>query len=169
MNANAPLRKALFLDRDGVINVDTGYVHTPEATQWVRGIFDLCTAAVELGYVLVVVTNQAGIARGYYDEAAFRAYSDWQRARFAERGLRIEAIYHCPHHPIDGCDCRKPQPGMLLQAARELGLDLAASAMIGDRPWDIEAARRAGVGHAFQLGTDGASLTDATEWLKRKR
>ena len=84
MTANAK-RKALFLDRDGVINVDKGYVHTPAQTEWITGIFDLCRKATELGYALVVITNQAGIARGYYDEAAFDAYSDWMRAQFAER------------------------------------------------------------------------------------
>ena len=167
------LRRALFLDRDGVINVDTGYVHTPAQTQWVPGIFELCRAGADAGYALVVVTNQAGIARGYYGEAEFRAHSDWLRAQFADRGLQIAGIYHCPHHPTEGvgelrreCDCRKPQPGMLLQAARELGLDLPASAMVGDRPWDIEAARRAGVGRAFMLDAHaGATMRDAIDWL----
>ena len=176
MNDGAP-RKALFLDRDGVINVDKGYVHTPAQTEWVDGIFELGQAATALGYVLVVVTNQAGIARGYYSEAEFARYSDWLRAQFAAQGLRIEAIYHCPHHPTAGvgelrreCECRKPKPGMLLQAARDLHLDLSRSALVGDQPWDLQAARDAGVARAFQLGAplDGAASTmrDAIDWLE---
>ena len=177
MTANAK-RKALFLDRDGVINVDKGYVHTPAQTEWIPGIFDLCRKATELGYALVVITNQAGIARGYYDQAAFETYSDWMRAQFAERGLRIEAIYHCPHHPTAGigelrrdCDCRKPQPGMILRAAEELDLDLARSALVGDQPWDLEAGRRGGVAHLFQVGvaSEGAGVSghaDAMAWLE---
>jgi len=172
MNA-AALRKALFLDRDGVINVDTGYVHTPAQTEWIPGIFELCRAATEQRYLLVVITNQAGIARGYYGEEEFARYSEWLHAQFAERGLRIEAIYHCPHHPTEGigelrreCDCRKPKPGMILRAASELGLDLSRSALLGDQPWDLEAGRRAGVAHGFQLG-NGFTMGEATAWLKR--
>lgn len=155
-------RRALFLDRDGVINVDFGYVHTPGQTVWVPGIFDLCRKAVEHGFMLVVVTNQAGIARGYYSEQDFLTHARWMRAQFADRGLELAAIYHCPHHPAEGqgalrtaCDCRKPAPGMLLQAQRELGLDLPNSALVGDKASDIEAAARAGVGHRLRIGIDG--------------
>lgn len=179
MSQIAP-RKALFLDRDGVINVDRGYVHTPAQTEWIPGIFELCRRATELDYLLVVITNQAGIARGYYGEAEFAAHSDWLQAQFASRGLRIAGIYHCPHHPTEGigelrreCDCRKPQPGMLLQAARELGLELSRSALVGDQPWDLEAGRRAGLARGFQLGDaaandgNGTTMIDAIAWLNR--
>lgn len=171
-------RRALFLDRDGVINVDHGYVHRPEQTEWVDGIFELCAQARDLGYALVVVTNQAGIARGYYSEMQFESYSDWLRAQFAERGAPLLRIYYCPHHPTDGlgayrreCRCRKPGPGMIERARDELGLDLAASALIGDQPSDILAARTAGVGRWLQLGArserTGNDLTmdDACRWL----
>jgi len=179
MNAK-PLRKALFLDRDGVINIDTGYVHTPAQTEWVPGIFDLCRAAVALEYVLVVVTNQAGIARGYYTEQDFARYCDWLRGQFSERGLHVEGIYHCPHHPTHGigelrreCDCRKPKPGMILRAASELGLDPSRSAIVGDQPWDLEAGRRAGVAQGFRLGDadgnhgHGSTMDDAIAWLRQ--
>jgi D-glycero-D-manno-heptose 1,7-bisphosphate phosphatase len=172
-------RRALFLDRDGVINIDHGYVHRPEQTEWVPGIFELCAAAKRLGYELVVVTNQAGIARGYYGEAEFAEYSRWLREQFAARGLEILAIYHCPHHPTEGlgqlrthCDCRKPKPGMILRAQRELDLDLASSALIGDNMSDIQAGRAAGVGHCQQIGapaadsTETITMTQAITWLE---
>ncbi len=169
-------RRALFLDRDGVVNVDHGYVYRPEQTEWIPGIFELCRIAVELGYVLVVITNQAGIARGYYGEAEFAEYTHWMHAQFQARGVEILATYHCPHHPIEGigelrrdCDCRKPRPGMILRAQRELGLDLAASALIGDKDSDLEAGRAAGVGHCLKLGAangEARSLADAAHWLR---
>lgn len=145
-------RRALFLDRDGVINRNHGYVHTPETTDWLPGIFERVRAASHAGYLPIVVTNQAGIGRGYYDEAAFLNYTAWVHARFAERGAPLLATYWCPHHPEAGlgeylvaCACRKPQPGMLLAAMREFGLDLSASALVGDAESDLEAARIAGV------------------------
>ncbi|WP_158883202.1 D-glycero-beta-D-manno-heptose 1,7-bisphosphate 7-phosphatase [Rhodanobacter sp. L36] len=158
MNAK---RRALFLDRDGVINVDHGYVYTPERTQFVDGIFDLCRKAKDHGYLVVVITNQAGIARGYYCEQEFHAYMQWMAKEFVTHHARIDAIYFCPHHPSEGegaylqvCDCRKPAPGMILQAQRELNLDLASSVLIGDKASDIQAGNAAGVGSCFLLGGD---------------
>jgi D-glycero-D-manno-heptose 1,7-bisphosphate phosphatase len=172
-------RRALFLDRDGVINIDHGYVYLPEQTEWVPGIFELCRSAQGLGYDLIVITNQAGIARGYYDEAQFEAYTRWLHGQFANRGLPILATYHCPHHPTEGigelrrqCDCRKPEPGMILRASRELDVDLATSAFVGDKPSDMAAGRAAGVGHCFQVfahradsGVATPSIDDAAKWL----
>lgn len=162
MNAGRP---ALLLDRDGVINVNHGYVCSPERTDFIAGIFDLCRLASRRGYQVVVVTNQAGIARGYYSEADFHAYMDWMRQQFAAHGARIDAVYYCPHHPTAGhgayartCDCRKPAPGMILAAQRELGLDLSRSVLVGDKPSDIEAGRRAGVGCCLQVRIDDADL-----------
>lgn len=169
-------RRALFLDRDGVVNVDHGYVYRPDQTEWVPGIFELGRVATELGYVLVVITNQAGIARGYYGEAEFAAYTYWLHEQFKARGLDILATYHCPHHPSEGlgelrrdCECRKPKPGMILQAQRELDLDLAASALLGDKDSDLEAGLAAGVGHCLKLGTangDVRGLAEAAQWLR---
>lgn len=146
------MSRALFLDRDGVINVDHGYVHRIDHFEFVDGIFDLCRAAVALGWRPVVVTNQAGIGRGYYDEAQFQALTRWMRERFEAEGAPIAAVYHCPFHPehgvgpyrVDSFD-RKPQPGMLLRARDDLGLDLGASMMVGDTVSDMLAAQRAGV------------------------
>lgn len=153
------MRRALFLDKDGVINVDHGYVCTPERTDFVAGIFELCREATRLGYLNVVVTNQAGIGRGYYTEAQFLAYMDWVRDQFRRHAARIDAVYHCPHHPEHGigeylraCDCRKPKPGMLLAAQRDLQLDMSDSVLAGDKPSDIEAGRAAGVRACVLMG-----------------
>jgi D-glycero-D-manno-heptose 1,7-bisphosphate phosphatase len=157
--ATAPVpRRALFLDRDGVINLNHGYVHTSERTDWVPGIFDLVAAAHAEGFLSIVVTNQAGIGRGYYSEAQFLGYTAWLHREFAQRGARLLATYWCPHHPHAGqepykvaCSCRKPQPGMLLAAAEDFALDLPASILVGDSRSDLEAARAAGVGEAHFL------------------
>jgi D-glycero-D-manno-heptose 1,7-bisphosphate phosphatase len=146
------VKRALFLDRDGVINVDHGYVHTIERFDFVEGVFELCRAAVRRGHLPVVVTNQAGIGRGYYGEVEFEALTRWMRERFEAQGAPIAAVYHCPYHPdhgvgayrVDSFD-RKPQPGMLLRARDELGIVLEASMMVGDTVSDMLAARRAGV------------------------
>ncbi|MDE2407753.1 MAG: HAD family hydrolase [Xanthomonadaceae bacterium] len=145
-------RRALFLDRDGVINVNHGYVHTPERTDWLPGIFELVVQAHVAGWLPIVVTNQAGIGRGYYDEAAFLDYTAWVHAQFAQRGAPLLATYWCPHHPEHGlgdykvmCPCRKPAAGMLLAAMARFALDPARSLLLGDKPGDVEAASAAGV------------------------
>lgn len=158
----------LFLDRDGVINVNHGYVHAPEQTDWVPGIFELCAAARDAGYALVVVTNQAGIARGYYSETQFLAYTSWVHQQFAARGVSLLATYYCPHHPqaaLDeyrlDCTCRKPQPGMILAACADFRLQASDCLLIGDKPSDQQAATAAGVGRSWLfdvLPTDPRSL-----------
>jgi len=160
--------RALLLDRDGVVNVDTGHVHRVKDVTFVPGIFELCRAAHAMGYLLVIVTNQAGIGRGLYTEDDFRALTAWMERRFAAEGAPVARVYHSPYHPVHGVGpyrresaCRKPEPGMVLRARAELGLDLAASILVGDRPSDIEAGRRAGVGTnvLLRLGRgDGADV-----------
>ena len=152
------MKRALFLDRDGVINVNHGYVHRREDFEFLPGIFDLVRSARQRGLLPVVVTNQAGIARGYYDEAAFHALTDWMRQRFADEGAPLERVYFCPYHPTAGIGRyraesadRKPAPGMLLRARDELGLDLPGSVLLGDKTSDILAGRAAGVGHNLLL------------------
>lgn len=143
-------KRAFFLDRDGVINVDHGYVHTPEKTVWVSGIFELVCDAVAHGYLPIVVTNQAGIARGYYGEQEFLCYTAWVHEQFRAHGASLAATFYCPHHPQFGekqiCFCRKPEPGMLFAARDLFMLDMSHSVLLGDKVGDLQAAEAAGVG-----------------------
>lgn len=156
-------RRALFLDRDGVINIDHGYVYEPERFDFVEGIFTACRSAIECGYHIFVITNQAGIGRGYYTEQQFHEVSDWMRRQFLDRGVELAGIYFCPFHPEHGVgeykqesSFRKPGPGMILQAACEHDLDLAASILVGDKETDIEAGVAAGVGLNILYRPQGA-------------
>jgi D-glycero-D-manno-heptose 1,7-bisphosphate phosphatase len=149
-------RPALFLDRDGVINIDHGHVHRPDDFDFIPGIFDLVLTAQRCGYATVVVTNQAGIGRGLYTEDQFAELTRWMIARFNDFGAVIDAVYHCPYHPEHGLGAyrqasfdRKPQPGMLLRAAQDLDLDLRNSLLVGDHATDVQAALAAGVEHCF--------------------
>jgi D-glycero-D-manno-heptose 1,7-bisphosphate phosphatase len=153
---------ALFLDRDGVVNIDYGYVHRVDQISFVDGIFALCRAARQQGFRTVVVTNQAGIGRGLYSEAEFALLMSWMKSRFIDAGATIDAVYYCPHHPEHGlgafrrrCSCRKPEPGLLLQAQRDLSLDFSQSILIGDKMSDIEAARRVNIARRFLLSDSG--------------
>lgn len=152
------MKRALFLDRDGVINIDFGYVHRTEEFVFVDGIFDVVREARVNGFCVIVVTNQAGIGRGYYSEAQFKELTDWMCIRFAEERASIDRVYFSPYHPTAGLGkykqdhiSRKPRPGMLLQAQRELEIDLSASIFIGDKLSDVEAGIAAGVGRNLLL------------------
>lgn len=141
------MNKALFLDRDGVINKDIGYAFRSEDIDFVDGIFELCQAAQQQGYVIIIVTNQSGIARGYYSEEDFKELNQWFVEQFAQHDITLSAIYHCPHHPdITGdCGCRKPHPGMLLEAIEKYQIDPNHSMMIGDKSSDMQAAKTANI------------------------
>ena len=136
-------RKALFIDRDGIINEDTGYPYKPEHIRFHDAIFPLLKIAQEKGYLLVVITNQAGIAKGKFTELDVEALHGWMADEFRKRGIVIERFYYCPHHPEApvaqyraACGCRKPMPGMVERAAREFGIDVSASLVIGDKTSD---------------------------------
>jgi D-glycero-D-manno-heptose 1,7-bisphosphate phosphatase len=146
------LRPALFLDRDGVINIDHAYVCRQEDFHFVDGIFDLCRSAKRLGYLIFVVTNQAGIGRGYYTVQDFLKLTHWMCGVFSAQGVVIDKVYFCPTHSEYGVNeykvdslYRKPNPGMLLQAAAEFDVDLAKSVLVGDKETDIQAGIAAGV------------------------
>ena len=135
--------KALFLDRDGVINVDKSYVYRAQDFEFCAGIFALCALFLQKGYKIFVITNQSGIARGFYSEKDFENLSEFMCEEFAKKGVSITKIYHCPH--LEGCECRKPKPGMILKAQAEFNIDLANSVFIGDNLTDMQAGKNAGV------------------------
>jgi D-glycero-D-manno-heptose 1,7-bisphosphate phosphatase len=179
----AAVKRALFLDRDGVVNVEVGYLHRAEEVRFVDGIFSLCRTAVRLGYRLIVVTNQAGIARGYYSEADFHALMEFMRGEFRAEGVELDAVYYCPFHPEHGVgeykrehEDRKPGTGMLLRGARDFDVQLSESVMVGDRCSDVIAANAAGLRQAFlvsgteSVGCSGKALTvnsldEVERWL----
>lgn len=163
-------RKAAFLDRDGVINVDHGYVFRWEDFAFVPGAIDAMRRLQAAGYALVIVTNQSGVARGYYDEADVLRLHDTLREHLAGQGVTLAAIDHCPHLPqatvpryACDCACRKPAPGMLLRTAQQLGIDLGASLMFGDKASDVEAGVRAGVARSIRLAKNGVAGVDGVD------
>jgi D-glycero-D-manno-heptose 1,7-bisphosphate phosphatase len=177
--------KALFLDRDGVINKEKNYVYRIEDFEFITGIFDLCLRAQELGFRLFVITNQAGIARGYYTTADYETLTTWMLDEFSSQDIHIEHVYYCPFHPTAGIGNyqrdsidRKPNPGMILQARESFNLDLPGSVLVGDKVSDIEAGRAGGVGYNVLLTPDLAgtdlpgelrfnSLADVATWFTR--
>jgi D-glycero-D-manno-heptose 1,7-bisphosphate phosphatase len=175
----------LFLDRDGVINVEKDYVYRIEDFEFIDGIFELCARARQLGFKPIVITNQSGIARGYYTVADYERLTQWMLEKFAVRGSPIEKVYYCPFHPTAGIGeyrresfDRKPNPGMILKAKADFALELADSVLVGDKDSDIEAGRAAGVGYnltllhgAEQRGNPArlefSSLYVIGDWLER--
>jgi D-glycero-D-manno-heptose 1,7-bisphosphate phosphatase len=181
-------RRAVFMDRDGVLNHDRGDLCRPEDFEWMPGVMHALRVLKRAGWQLVVVTNQSGIARGLFGPAAYDNLMGWMHAELASHGIALDGVYHCPHLPdapliawCRQCECRKPAAGMLRRAARDLKIDLKASVMIGDKPSDILAGRAAGVAACIRIadGIDHAScdiadppadftcesLAEAARWL----
>jgi len=151
MSLKAGLDRAVFLDRDGTVNVEREYLHRPEDFAFIPGAPLAIRLLNDAGFTVIVVTNQSGIARGYYDESAVERLHRYMDDELAKHGARVDAYYFCPHHPRHDnggrggeCACRKPLPGMLVQAAADLAVDLAESYMVGDKLSDVEAGFRAG-------------------------
>jgi len=160
-------QRAAFIDRDGVLNEDLGYVFRAEDFHWLPGAIVALARLQRAGYALVVVTNQSGIARGFYSEADLARLNSHMQAELQAQGVALAGIYACPHHPQArvaayrrDCDCRKPAPGLILQAAQALSLDLGRSCLFGDKASDIEAGRAAGVGRCYAIGTAPAAGED---------
>ncbi|MGQ8363877.1 D-glycero-beta-D-manno-heptose 1,7-bisphosphate 7-phosphatase [Glaciecola sp. 1036] len=153
--------KALFLDRDGVINVNHGYVFNQQMFEWIPGIFELVKQAKQQAYLVIVVTNQSGIGRGYYSEQDFQQLTQWMLSEFDKQGCSLTDIYYCPHHPKDAlgiykqqCDCRKPAPGMINQAVAQYSLNPEHCVMVGDKAGDMQAAFSAQIGRRILFSED---------------
>lgn len=163
------MKKALFLDRDGVINIEKNYVYKIEDFEFMDGIFNLAIDAVEKGYLIIVITNQAGIGRGYYSEEEYLRLTQWMMVQFENKGVEVSRVYHCPYHAEAGIGeykkdsyDRKPQPGMLYRAKDELDIDLTQSVLVGDKMSDIEAGLNAGLTKLFLFkATDSSTLLEA--------
>lgn len=166
---------AIFLDRDGTINVDHGYVHEIDKFQFIDGVIDACCELKEMGFALVLVTNQSGIARGMFTEEQFLSLTEWMDWSLADRGVDLDGIYFCPHHPdgsvaefSEACECRKPLPGMLLQAQSEINIDMASSYMVGDKIEDMQAALAANIGTKVLVRTGKPVTAEgeaAADWV----
>lgn len=162
---------AIFLDRDGVINQDTGYVSNRDNFVFIDGVIGAMKQLKQKGYKLVVVTNQSGIARGLFSEADFIRLTEWMDWSLADQDVDLDGIYFCPHHPTEGsgpntkeCQCRKPAPGMFLEAIADLEIDASVSYMVGDKVSDLQAAQAAGVSHLVLVRT-GKEITPEGEAL----
>ncbi|MGI8785551.1 MAG: D-glycero-beta-D-manno-heptose 1,7-bisphosphate 7-phosphatase [Acidobacteriota bacterium] len=187
------MRRAVFLDRDGTLNVEAGYITDPEEFRLYPWTAQAVRQINQGGMLAIVVTNQSGIARGFYPESTVHAMHDKLQALLAAEGAHLDAIYYCPHHPTAGvnefaldCNCRKPKPGLLLEAAARYGIDLRSSYMIGDKALDVQVGRAAGataillrtgfgIGEIARLGTEqidadriADTLLDAVEWISRR-
>lgn len=141
--------KVAFLDRDGVINHEVGYLHKIEDFKFIDGVFDACVHLQTLGYQIIIITNQSGIARGYYTEKDFEIVNTWMLEKFKQKGVDILDVFFCPHGPDSTCNCRKPQPGMLLQARDKYSVNMKKSWMIGDKEADIKAAYAANINNTI--------------------
>jgi D-glycero-D-manno-heptose 1,7-bisphosphate phosphatase len=139
--------KAVFLDRDGTLNVDKGYVHHIEDWEWIPGALNAIVSLKKAGFLVIIITNQAGIARGYYDEADMTNLHTRINEELKEYGATIDGFYYCPHHPefSEVCECRKPRPGMIDKAVQDFDIDKGLSWLVGDKASDIQAGLAAGV------------------------
>ena len=162
------LKKAIFLDRDGVINIDHGFVYQIEKFEFVDGIFEFLKEAQRRGYTLIIVTNQSGIGRGYYTLEDFEKLTDFMIKQMQKEGINIskEQIFFCPHAPEENCSCRKPEPKMILDAKDKFNIDLGKSYLIGDKITDIEAGIRAGIPNNILITKNSKISMEAVDGLQ---
>ncbi len=137
--------KTIFLDRDGVINKEVRYLYRLSDFEFIDGVFDACLYFQKLSYKIIIISNQSGIARGYYNENDYQKLTEWMLGQFNDNGINILDIFYCPHSPESLCECRKPKPGMLIEAEYKYNISMKDSWMIGDKETDIKAANLAGI------------------------
>ena len=149
------MNKAVFLDRDGVINEERDYVWRINDFCFLPGIFDDLRFFIKKGFLLIIITNQAGIARGLFTEEDYQHLTKWMILKFKQENIAINGVYHCPHHPdfTGQCECRKPKPGLILKAQKDHDIDLGKSLLFGDKLTDINAGLSAGVGNNYLVKT----------------
>jgi len=164
-------KRAIFLDRDGVMNVDNGYVSVVDDFEFIDGVIESLQVLKEKGYLIVMITNQSGIARGYFTEEQFHTLTEWMDWSLADRGVDLDGIYYCPHHAEHGigkykidCDCRKPKAGMINEAVQELGIDISQAILVGDKVSDLQAGIAAGISNNYLVRT-GKEITEQGEAL----
>lgn len=162
---------AIFLDRDGTLNIDHGYVYQIDDFHFINGAIEALLELKKMGYLLVLITNQSGIARGKFTESQFLQLTEWMDWSLADRGVDLDGIYYCPHHPTEGigefkqeCDCRKPKAGMIQSALNELPIDLSRSYIVGDKIEDLQAGLAGGVAHKVLVRT-GKPVTEEAQAL----
>lgn len=158
------LTPAFFFDRDGIINIDKNYLYKIKDFEFITPIFDIMSA-LQHTFKLIIVTNQSGIGRGYYTEKNYQILTKWMLTQFKKKDIHITHIYHCPHTPNDSCLCRKPKPGMLLNAQKDHHIDLSTSWIIGNNERDIEAGLQAGLTQSI-LVSSRLTSTKASIHLK---
>ena len=146
------MKKVVFLDRDGVINIDKSYVYKIDDFEFTKDLIKVLKHFLKLDYTLIIVTNQSGIGRGFYKLEDFKKLTKWMLEELKKFNIEIKKVYFCPHDPKEQCECRKPHPKMLLEAANEFNIDLTNSWMIGDKESDIEAAINAGINNTIFIG-----------------
>ena len=162
------MNKALFLDRDGVVNKEKDYLYKVEDFEFIDGVFETCQYFQSKGHIIIIITNQAGIARGKYSEKDYEILTEWMKNEFIKKDIKITQVYHCPHHPnySGECECRKPNPGMILNACRDFDIDLKNSILVGDKISDIEAGINAKIGKSYLITTGHKIEENCTYELK---
>ncbi len=160
-------KKAVFLDRDNTLIEDEGYIHEPEKVKLLKGVVEGLKLLKDEGFLLIVVSNQSGIGRGYFSVSDFFAVNERLNQILMKEGVQIDDFFFCPHKPEDGCKCRKPSPELLFRAAKKWDIDLSQSYMVGDKTSDVLAGQRAGCKASFLLGEDYSSLLDVAREIVR--
>lgn len=157
------MKPAIFLDRDGTINIDYNYVHKIDDFHFIDGVIDAMLELKRMGFLLVITTNQSGIARNIFSQEQFDILTEWMDWSLMDRGVELDGVYYCPHDPLyTQCQCRKPSPGMILTAQQDLNIDIANSYMVGDRVSDLLSGKAAGVKKTVLVRT-GDDITQEAE------